>query len=324
MPSPRRLDDGRARCANCLDGRRLEGGVRRERVAVRQPGDDRRIDDGRRDESRCVGGRADDGRCRSGRLGGGLLADTGLLRRRLLRRRLLLRCGLLRCGLQHDGLLHGRRLHRGLLHGRRGCVDGRRHDVRRRRRSSRRLLDGRRRCGRRVGRSRSRSGRRIGCRSRRRRGRQGRREHGQEAERVEIPLRIGARPHAEVDVGPVHLRRAARADGADRSTLRHGRVARDGDRAEVRQRDRQPVGRLDRHRLAARRYGPREADDAGRRRDDGRVRGRRDVDAAVLPARVGMRRVEREALDDGARDGPRPGARRRRPDQEHEHEYRVA
>ena len=79
-----------------------------------------------------------------------------------------------------------------------------------------------------------RSGRR--CRRSGRRRRRGRRTGDrQEAERVEVALLVGRDPDTEVDVRHVELGRAARPDGADGRSFADGRVARDGERAEMRE-----------------------------------------------------------------------------------------
>ena len=149
----------------------------------------------------------------------------------------------------------------------------------------------------------------------------GRSHDRQERERVEVALGIRCRPDAEVEVGPGDLRRPARPDRADDGSLGDRRAPGDRDRAEMGQRDRETVRRVDRDRLAARRHRAREADDARRgceHRQAGRVR--TDVDAAVLPARVRMRRVEREALEHRAAHGPRPRARSGHPEHEQEND----
>ena len=207
-------------------------------------------------------------------------------RRRRRRLRLGRGCG---CLLHRGGRLHDDR-RRSLDHRR-----GRRRSGRRRRWRRRRELD---QCGRR-------------CDDRRRRGRsRWWRERRQEAERIEVTLRLGGRADAEMEIRLIEVGRTARADGAESGALGHGVVLLHRVRAEMRQRHRQPVGGLDRHRLAARRHRPRVADNTARRRKHGYARCRgADVDAAVLPARVRMRGIEREALEYRAGDRPRPGVR---------------
>ncbi|HEX3805308.1 MAG TPA: hypothetical protein VHV52_00865 [Gaiellaceae bacterium] len=107
----------------------------------------------------------------------------------------------------------------------------------------------------------------------------------------------------------------ARADRADGDALADDCALQDRDGAEVRDRDRVPVGRRDRHRLA------RVRDRAGERHRAALGCGHRraerpgDVDAAMLPARVRMRLVEIELLEDVAARGPCPGLRQGRGDE---------
>ena len=119
-----------------------------------------------------------------------------------------------------DGGRRGRRHHRSRRGCRRGCGSAARARLRRRR----------------VGRGRAARGR-----------------GGQQAERVDVAVRIGCDADPEVDVRAVDLGRPARADRPDRISLDEGRAFGDGDRAEVCQRDGIAVRRLDRDRLAARR-----------------------------------------------------------------------
>ena len=178
-------------------------------------------------------------------------------------------------------------------------------------------LDGRRRSGRRRGGGRC---RRVRSGRRRRGSGNGRREHRQEPDRVEVALRVGGRADAEMDVRPRNLGRAARAHGPDDRTLDHRRVARDDDRAEMRERHGEAVGRLDRDRPAARRHGARKGHDARHGREHRRAVGRGDIDAAVLPRSVRMGAVEGEAVQHGPADGPRPRARGRNPQHKEEDE----
>jgi hypothetical protein len=108
----------------------------------------------------------------------------------------------------------------------------------------------------------------------------------QEEQRVHVSIRLGAPPHAEIDVRHGQLHHAARTHGSDGVALRQARAATHGDRAEMQERDRVTVLRLDRDRTAAYRHGPREGDPPGRRGEHGRSRGRADVDPAVLARRV--------------------------------------
>ena len=175
---------------------------------------------------------------------------------------------------------------------------------RRRGRGSRRGRRGR-------GRRRRRGRRGSGLRSRRRRG-----GRGQERERIDVALVLRRHAHAHGHIRGVVRERAARPDRADRRALGHGRVLRDGDRPEMRERDRIPVGRLNRHRFAARGHRAGEADGAARGCDDGCPGGSADVDAAVLAARIRVRWVEREPLQHGSVHGPGPRSRRGSPEPE--------
>jgi len=237
-----------------------------------------------------------------------------------------------RGGHRHDGRVAGDGLGRSRTGGRGGPPRGgrpndrwlgRRRGLRRLgRRSSRRvrglprrlgprgrsplLHRGRRRCGSglhggRLGHGRRLLGRRLS----------GRRPR-QERERVEVALGIGGRADAEVDVWPVVLGRPARTDRRDDRPFRHRRALRDPERAEVRERDGEPTRRLDRDRLAARRNRARERHDAAHGREHRRAGRCTDVDAAMLPARIRLRPVEGERLQDRPGDGPGPGTRQGR------------
>lgn len=231
------------------------------------------------------------------RLGGGDIRRRG---RRLRRRGVGGRSGLRRCigGGSRGGSRAGRRgraVRRARIRGRRGRVG--RDRIGRRRGGSgccavpRSGLGGRRSCG-------------VGCGS----GCRCRRDDREERDRVEIPVRIGGEPDAEVDVGPVDLGRARRADGSDRIAFGDGVSLPDRARAEMRQRDREPVVRADRDRDAARGERARVRDGAARGGEHGHAGVRTDVDAAMRASRVRMRRVIREPLDDRTVDRPRPRA----------------
>ena len=139
-----------------------------------------------------------------------------------------------------------------------------------------------------------------------------RRQHGQ---RVDIPLLVRRPAQAEVHVGIGQVDHAARADGADDSTLCDVRTARDAGRAEMDERRRVAERRLDRDGLPTRRHRPREADHPVGRRKDPRPCRRAEVDAAMLARGVRMRTVERERAQDRAVDGPRPRRGRRGQDE---------
>ena len=169
--------------------------------------------------------------------------------------------------------------------------------------------------------------RRRGCRLRRR-GRlgsgscRGRRRQGcrEEREWIEIPLVVRGVADAEVHVRHRELRGATRPDAPDDGSFGDGGVACDRDRAEVREGHGETAVGLNRDRLAARRDGAGEGDDAGCRREDGRAAVGADRDAAMLPRRVRMRRVEGERLEHGPLNGPCPRGRRGHEDQEQEHD----
>ena len=204
-------------------------------------------------------------------------------------------------GRRRSGRLTGRGCRRG----------GSRRDGSRRSRLGRR---GRRR------RLRHRHGGRNGCRRGRRRRRGngcgsrrggGRRPGRQQGLRIEVAVLVGRPPDAEVDVGPVDLGCPAGADRADDRALGDLVSLRHLDRAEVEQRHGEAVGRLDRDGAAVRRQRPGEGDRAARRRGHGRAGVAGDVDAAVLPAGVGVV-ADGERPQDGAATGPGPCRRRRR------------
>ena len=158
---------------------------------------------------------------------------------------------------------------------------------------------------------------RLGRRRRRRRRRRSRHDGrcGQERERVEIALGLGRDADAEVDVRPRDLGVTARADRGDRLAFCDGRPGGDRGRAEMRERDREPVGGGDRERASRARDGAAERRRACGRCKDDPAGVRADVDPAVLSGGVRMRRVEAERLEDRAVDRPRPGTRHRRDEQ---------
>ena len=126
-----------------------------------------------------------------------------------------------RChGCGRSRLVGGRRGRRRSNCGRRGGRWGR-HGHRGRRRNGRRARDGRR----------------ID-----RRRRTTRRQQGQW---IQIRLRLRRQAHAEMHVGLRDLAVAARADRADGAAFGDGRAPDHADRAEMRERDRVPLGRLD-------------------------------------------------------------------------------
>ncbi len=208
-----------------------------------------------------------------------------------------------RRGIDRDG----RRERRGGRDGNDRCRDGDRRGrgLRRGCRRGRRLpgRHGRRRRDRRG------SGRGPGSGDRVGRGRAG--AGGQERERVEIPLLLRGPAEAEMDVGLRDLDLAARPDRADPCPFGDRGALGRADRAEVRQRHRVTVGRLDRDALPRGRDRPGEGDRPRGGRDDRRAGVASHVDASMLAGRVRMRRIEDERLEHGTARGPRPGACRR-------------
>jgi hypothetical protein len=211
-----------------------------------------------------------------------------------------------------NGRRRGRRRRRD---GRRGRRAGRRT----RRRLRYRCRRGRRRCRRR----RRRNGRRRRlCRGRRRRRRHGRRCRGrrrwtcrtgdrtgrEQADRIDVALRLRRDADAEVDARDRMLRFAAPPHGADGCALVDRVALRDRDRAEVDYGDGVPVGREDRHATPVGRQRAGERHGSRRRSPNGRSLLAPDVDPSVLPGRVRVR-AERERAQHCSVGGPRPGTR---------------
>lgn len=172
-----------------------------------------------------------------------------------------------------------------------------------------------RRCGsRRRGRPRSRWSRRNPA-SGRRPVRRSHSRHRKERQRVEVPLRVGGPPDAQMDVGHGQLGLAARADGADVLALRDRTAPAHRVRPQVDERDGISVSGLDRHRLALSRDRSHERDRARGGRHNRDPSRRTDVDASVLPRVVGTALVEGEERQDGPVDRPAPSDRRCRGDQ---------
>jgi hypothetical protein len=131
----------------------------------------------------------------------------------------------------------------------------------------------------------------------------------QQGERVDVALRLCGDSNPEMHVGLCLLRVTGRPDRPSGVALGDGGALMGDDRAQVRQRDDEPVGRRDRDGLARRRDGSGERHRAGRGRKDRAAGVPADVDPAVLPAAVRARRVEDECLQDRpvGGPGPRPG-----------------
>ena len=211
------------------------------------------------------------------------------------------------------------RSRRGRGFGRRGT--GRRlraRIFRRRRLRGRSLGSGLGRCGwcGRVdgGGQRRRDGRRLGGGNGRgrRRLRRGGRSRREEAQGVDVALRIGRDPDAEVDVRLLELGRAARAHATDGRAFGDDRALQHADRAEMDERDRVAVVGVDRDRLAAAGNRPGKRDGSARGSDDvcpGRVG---NVDSPMLAASVRVV-TKRERLEHRSVCRPGPRARTGRP-----------
>jgi hypothetical protein len=296
--SRRRRPQVRVRSAH-VDGRagRLPAGHRRWRAPapVELVGCDRRdrVEVGARRGREHAWGRPE-GCARSGGIGPGRLGHRCGLRDLDPARRLT--CGRRRRLLGADG---------------RGCSGGR---------NSRRLtnLRGRRFGGRRDGLG---ARRRVGS-GRRHRGRgglcrRGRHRHGrrrsralrQERQRVAISLRVRGDAHAEVHVRLCEVGVARGERAADDVSFRDLRVPRDGERGQMRERDRQALGGRDRDARAGGRDGAGERHQTCGRGEHGRAGVGADHDAAMLPRRIRVRRVEQERLEDCPVRGPGPGLR---------------
>jgi len=159
-------------------------------------------------------------------------------------------------------------------------------------------------CGRRRCRGRRRPG------ARRRPGRSGDPARRQEAHRVEVSVRVGGDAHSQVDVRHRPLGLAARADHADGGALVDLRALDHSDSTEMGERDRQPVAREDADGLAVAWHGAGERHGARGGRVDGLGVGSGDVDAAMLPTRVGVV-TEEERTEHGSLRRPRPRGRPR-------------
>jgi hypothetical protein len=145
------------------------------------------------------------------------------------------------------------------------------------------------------------------------------RERRQEAQWVEIPLRVAADPDSELHVRDRVGRHAARADDPDRLALRHNRAPADQERAEVQERDGVAVGRLNGDREPVRRDLADERHRSGGRRDHRVTERPLDVDPTMLAREERVLLVKREALQHrpGKRPRPRAGRGGHRERQEH-------
>jgi hypothetical protein len=149
-----------------------------------------------------------------------------------------------------------------------------------------------------------------GRRSRSRHGGRSVRARGQQLERIDVTVVLVRVPDAEVEIGPVVLEVAARADRPHLFTFGHTRSRRDGQRAEVKQGDGVAVGRLERERPAVTGKRPGEAHRSCRRCQSRLARRPGDVDAAMLPGLV-LARGDDEGLQHRARRRPGPRGRSR-------------
>jgi hypothetical protein len=175
-------------------------------------------------------------------------------------------------------------------------------------------------------RRRNRSGSRRRCRNRRGRRRSCRRlawgrrcrQRREEAERVEIALRVAAEPDAELQVRHRVGRHPARADERDRLALDHHRAPGDQERTEMQESDGVAVAGLDRDREPVGRDLADEGHGTGSRSDHSVAESSLKVDPAVLPWEERVALVEGEPLQHRTRNRPRPGAGRRRRHERHE------
>jgi hypothetical protein len=133
---------------------------------------------------------------------------------------------------------------------------------------------------------------------------------GKERERVEVPVRLGGQPDAEMDVRLRPFGLSTRADRPHDLPLADRCSDSERDRPQVDEGDRVPVLRADRQTAAFARQLTGEGDDPGRRSAHLGSRRRADVDPAMLAARVrvvlGDERPEHRPLD---RPAPRGRAR---------------
>jgi hypothetical protein len=116
----------------------------------------------------------------------------------------------------------------------------------------------------------------------------------------------------------VRLREVGVARGertADDVSLRDLRVPRDGERAEMRERDREALAGRDRDARAGGRHRAGERHHTCGRGEHRRAGFGPDHDPAMLPRRIRVRRVERERLEDSTVRGPGPRLRCRHEDE---------
>ena len=157
----------------------------------------------------------------------------------------------------------------------------------------------------------NRSGRR---RLRDRRRRRCRQPRGQQAERIDVSVRVGGDANAEVDVWPQGDGVAALADHADLRSLRDRAAAHDARHPELEHRHGVAVAGGDRDRAAATGHEADEGDGAAGRCEHGAAKLGRDVDASVLAGRVRVG-TDGERPQHRPLGRPRPGERAGRGDQ---------
>ena len=143
----------------------------------------------------------------------------------------------------------------------------------------------------------------------RRLARHGRSNRRQEAQRVEVTLRIAAEPDPELHVRDRVGRHPARADDRDPLALGDDRPRGDQKRAEMQKRD-GVVRRLDRDREPIRRDPAGERHPSRNRREHRIADRALDVDPAMLPGDERVLLVEGKPLQHRPGNRPRPGAGR--------------
>jgi hypothetical protein len=134
----------------------------------------------------------------------------------------------------------------------------------------------------------------------------------QQRQRIDVPLRLGG--DADTEMNALDKVAARFRDRSHGLAFADARALGDRERGETDQRYGIAVAGANSHRAPASRDGARERHRAGRRRQHVRADLSRDIDAAVLPAQIGIV-SEREAPHDRAAGGPGPASGRNRCDQ---------
>jgi hypothetical protein len=133
----------------------------------------------------------------------------------------------------------------------------------------------------------------------------------QKRQRVDVPVRLGRQPNAEMDVRLRDLGVGARGDGANHLAFGDRRAHRNGDRAELQERDRVTVFGADRDCPPGAGHRPGKGDHAGGGRTHVAADRGTDVDSPVLAPAVrivaGREPTQNRAVD---RPAPRGGVRR--------------